>query len=78
MKVRKEIIEIYDVRSAIVHGNDIKKFRNFKDLEALVDRAEDYLRRSIKDLLQLTLKLGGRNKVIDKIENSLFSASIDF
>lgn len=77
-KVRKEILEIYDVRSAIVHGNDIKKFRNFKDLKTLVDRTEDYLRRSIKDLLQLNLKIGGRSKIIDKIENSLFSAPIDY
>jgi hypothetical protein len=47
-------------------------------LEALVDGAEDYVRRSIKDLLQLNLKLGGRSKIIENIENSLFSALIDF
>lgn len=76
-KIRKEILEIYDVRSAIVHGNEIKKLRHFKDLKTLVDGTEDYLRRSIKDLLQLSQKLGGRSKIINNIDNSLFSALVD-
>lgn len=77
-KVRQEILEIYDKRSAVVHGREIKKFQNFTNLTDLVDKAEEYVRRSIKVLLQLDLKLGGRSKIIDNIENGLFSAAIDF
>ena len=77
-RVRQEILEIYDKRSAIVHGSDVKKFQNFKNMGDLVDKAEEYVRRSLKVLLQLDLKLGGRSKVIDNIENGLFSAPIDF
>jgi len=77
-KVRQEILEIYDKRSAVVHGREIKKFQNFTNLTDLVDKAEEYVRRSIKVLLQLDLKLGGRRKIIDNIENGLFSAAIDF
>lgn len=76
-KVRQEILEIYDKRSAVVHGGEIKKFQNFTNLMDLVDEAEEYVRRSIKVLLQLDLKLG-RSKIIDNIENGLFSAAIDF
>lgn len=77
-KVRQEILEIYDKRSDVVHGREIKKFQNFTNLTDLVDKAEEYVRRAIKVLLQLDLKLGGRSKIIDNIENSLFSAAIDF
>lgn len=77
-KVRQEILEIYDKISAVVHGREIKKFHNFTNLTDLVDKAEEYVRRSIKVLLQLDLKVGGRSKIIDKIENGLFSAAIDF
>jgi len=77
-KVRQEILEIYDKRSSVVHGREIKKFQNFTNLTDLVDKAEEYVRRSIKVLLQLDLKLGGRSKIIDNIENGLFSAAIDF
>ena len=77
-KVRQEILEIYDKRSDVVHGREIKKFQNFTNLTELVDKAEEYVRRSIKVLLQLDLKLGGRRKIIDNIENGVFSAAIDF
>lgn len=77
-RVRQEILKIYDKRSAIVHGGEIKKFQKFKNLTDLVDKTEEYVRRSIKVLLQLDFKLGGRKKIIDNIENSLFSAAIDF
>ena len=77
-KIRQEVLEIYDKRSDIVHGRDIKKFRNFKDLRDLADSAEEYTRRSIKALLQLDAKFGGRRKAIDSIEKGLLSALIDF
>ena len=76
--VRKEIVEIYDKRSAIVHGSDVKKFQNFENLGDLVDKAEDYVRRSLQVLLRLDSRVGGRRKVIENIENGLFSATIDF
>lgn len=77
-KIQQEVLEIYDKRSDVVHGREIRKFHNFKDLKDLTDNAEEYVRRSIRALLQLDVKFGGRKKAIDSIDYSLFSASIDF
>ena len=74
--IKQEIQEIYDARSSMVHGGDVTKLRAFRDLKDLINCAEEYVRRTIKALLQLDIKYG-RTRALEKIDKYLLSANFD-
>jgi hypothetical protein len=74
--IKQEIQEIYDARSRMVHGGEVTKLGVFKDLKDLVDSAEEYVRMTIKALLQLDIKYG-RMSALEKLDEYLLSANFD-
>jgi len=77
---RKEIFsdmrDAYKVRSRIVHGASKEKIRKlvkerFTDLETLISKVEEYLRHSIKTIIDLLRQGLGRKEIIKKLDEKI-------
>ena len=79
VKIAEFMQDVYDVRSIIAHGEAIegnKKYKNlmkkYENIENVLNRLEEYVRKSINAYLQMSKK-NGKKEIMCELDKSLLS-----
>ena len=79
IKIADFIQDVYDLRSLIAHGEDIKNTKKFNTIirkhitiESLLERLEELVRKSINDFIVIS-KVYGKQKILSELDRSLLS-----